>query len=94
MRQERVVLLHERVRGKRERRHLEPSRPRPLVERLDVGEHLLALETAGVDTSLGERPEHERVVGIGAVSYPDPHAARHASTGPGPATREPARVSG
>ena len=41
VRQERVVLLHERVRGERDRRHLEPRRARPLVQRLDVGEHLL-----------------------------------------------------
>ena len=81
VRQQRVVVLHERIRGERHRRHLEPSRARPLVERLDVGEHLLALEAAGVDAAFGERPEHEGVVGVGAVSYADPHEARHASTG-------------
>ena len=49
VREQRVVLLHERVRGKRDRRHLEPPRPRPLVERLDVRQHLLEPEPATID---------------------------------------------
>ncbi len=82
MREERVVLLHERVRGERERRHLEPARARPLVQRLDVAEHLLELVPVRLDAVGRERPEHERVVGIGAVADADPHEARHASTAP------------
>ena len=49
VRQQGVVLLHERVRGERERGHLEPAGPRPLVERLDVGEDLLELVATRVD---------------------------------------------
>ena len=55
---------------------LEPTLERPLVERLDVAEHVLELESARVDPALGESPEHERVVGIGAVAQADQHGAR------------------
>ena len=57
----------------REGRHLEPSFERPFVQRLDVPEDVLELEAAGVDRAGGERPEHERVVGIGAVAEADQH---------------------
>ena len=80
MREKCVVVLHERVRRERERRDLEPSRARPLIERLDVREHLLALEPPGVHPVDGERPVHERVVGIWAVSDADPHEGEDAST--------------
>ena len=80
MREECVVLLDERVRGQRDRRHFEPCRPRPLVQGLDVREHLLELEPLVVDEIRRQRPEHERVVGIRAVAEPDPHEAGHAST--------------
>src|SRR5439155_5783736 len=33
----------------------------------------LELEPARFDRALGERPEHERVVGIGAMTEPDQH---------------------
>ena len=76
VRQERVVLLHERVRGERDRRHLEPPRARPLVQRLDVAEHLLELVAARVDEVRRQRPVHERVVGVRAVSDADPQGGR------------------
>ncbi len=79
VREQRVVLLHEGVRRERERRHLEPARPRPLVQGLDVGEDLLEVVAASVDALGRERPEHERVVGIGAMADADAHEARDAS---------------
>jgi hypothetical protein len=79
VREEHVVLLHERVRGERERGDLQPCRPSPLVQRLDVAEDLVELVPARVDAVLGERPVHERVVRVGAVTYADPHEAGHAS---------------
>ena len=84
MRQERVVLLHERVRSERDRGHLEPRRARPLVQRLDIAEHLLEVVTPRVDEIRGERPEHEGVVRVGAVTDADPHEAQDASTGSAP----------
>ena len=74
VREQRVVLLHERIGGERDRGHLEAPRARPLVQRLDVAEDLLELVTAGVDEIRRERPVHERVVGIGAVADADPQA--------------------
>ena len=73
--QERVVVLDERIRRERDRRDLEPARTRPLVERLDVAEHLLELVPARVDEVRRERPVHERVVGIGTVSDANPQGA-------------------
>ena len=52
VRQERVVLLHERVRRERDRRDLEPRGAGPLVQRLDVGEHLLEREPRGSTRSV------------------------------------------
>ena len=84
MGQQSVVLLHERVCGERQRRHLEPAGSGPLVQRLDVGEDLLELVPARLYALARERPEHERVVGIGAVADADAHEARDASTVPSP----------
>ena len=67
------MLLHERVRVQRDRRHLEPPLERPLVQRLDVAEHVLELEAARVDAILRQGPEHERVVGVGAMAETDQH---------------------
>jgi Mn-dependent DtxR family transcriptional regulator len=58
-----------------DRRRLELALDCPLVQRLDVAQHVLELEAARVDPLRGQRPEHERVVWIGAVSKPDQHAA-------------------
>ena len=41
---------------------------------------MLELESARVDLARGEAPEHERVVGVGAMSEADQHEAREAST--------------
>jgi hypothetical protein len=73
VRQQDVLVLDERVRVERQRRDLEPSVERPEVQRLDVLQDVLELEVAGVDLPRRERPEHERVVGIRAVSEPDQH---------------------
>ena len=73
VREQRVALLHERVRVQRDRRHLEPALERPLVQRLDVAEHVLELEAARVDAILGQGPEHEGIVGVGAVAEADQH---------------------
>ncbi len=72
--EERVVLLNERIRGKRDRGDLETAGARPLVQRLDVAQDLLELVTAGVDEIRRERPVHERVVGIGTVADADMQA--------------------
>ncbi len=81
VREQGVVLLNERVGGKRDRGDLEASDARPLVQRLDVAQDLLELVTAGVDEIRRERPVHERVVGIGAVADADLQAP-DASTAP------------
>jgi hypothetical protein len=56
-------------------RRFELAIERPLVQRLDVAQNVLELESTRVDLVRRERPEHERVVGIRAVSEPDQHAA-------------------
>ena len=76
VRQQRVPVLDERVRVERDRGHLEPALERPLVQRLDVLQHLLEAESARVDRTGRNRPEHEGVVGIGAVTELDQHLAR------------------
>ena len=76
VRQQRVPVLHERVRVQRDRSHLELRLQRPLVQRLDVLQHLLELEAACVDRAGRDRPEHERVVRVGAMAEPDQHRAR------------------
>ena len=73
MREQDVLVLDERVRVEREGRHLEAPGERPQVERLDVLQDVLELEIAGVDLARGQRPEHERVVGIRAVAESDLH---------------------
>ena len=73
MREQHVALLDERVGVKRDRGHLEPAFERPLVQRLDVAEHVLELEAARVHRPVGQGPEHERVVGVGAVAEADQH---------------------
>ena len=47
------------------------------VERLDVGELVSERDPLGVDASLGERVEHEGIVGIRAVGDGD-RLGRHA----------------
>ena len=79
MRQQHVALLHERVGGERDRGDLELALERPVVERLDVLQDVLELEAARVDLAGGEGPEHERVVGVGAVAEVDQHGAREAT---------------
>ena len=46
---------------------LELAGQRAAVERLDVGELVRVAQLAGVELVVRERPEHEGVVGVGAV---------------------------
>ena len=87
VREEHVAVLHERVRVQRDGGHLEPALERPLVQRLDVPQDVLELEPARVDAARGEAPEHERVVGVGAMAEADQHEAEasSASAASGPA---------
>ena len=71
MREERVAIGEMRVRVDRDRGHLELALERAAVERLDVLQLVHVVEVAGVDLPLGERVEHERVVGVGAVRDSD-----------------------
>ena len=91
VRQQRVVLLHERVRGERQRRHLQAPCARPLVERLDVSQHLLEDEPPRVDQVRGQGPVHECVVRVRAVSHTDAHGRRTLATCARDATGEPPR---
>ena len=75
MRKQRVVLLDERIGGEGDSRDLEPRCARPVVERLDVGEHLLEAEAARFDEIGRQRPVHEGVVGVGAVADTDLQSA-------------------
>ena len=75
VRKQDVLVLHVRVRVERDRGHLEPALERPLVQRLDVLQHVLELEPARVDLARGEAPEHERVVRVGAMAEADEHDA-------------------
>ena len=70
-----VVVLDERVRGERDRGHLEPGRASPVVQCLDVRQHLLEAEAAGIDEIGREPPVHEGVIGVGAVADTDVHEA-------------------
>src|SRR5436190_5496623 len=71
-----IVALNERIGMQRDRGRLEPSLERPVVQGLNVPQHVLELEPARVDPVRGKRPEHECVVGIRAVAESDQHAAR------------------
>src|SRR5262249_33724903 len=78
VRQQYVLLLHERVRGKRDGGDLELPVERPGVQRLDVLEDVLELEAARVGLAGGETPEHERVVWVRTVAETDQHRAQEA----------------
>jgi hypothetical protein len=66
-------MLHQRIRGERERRYLEPALERPLVQDLNVLWHELELEAARVDRAGRQRPDHEGVVRIGGMSESNLH---------------------
>src|SRR2546429_8608381 len=70
----------------RHRRHLELALQRAAVQRLDVRELVEVAPVARVDLPGRERPEHEGVVRVRAVSQPDradrasgPDGGRHSS---------------
>jgi hypothetical protein len=73
VRQERVPLVHERIRRKGHCRHLEPSLQGPFVQGLDVLDHGLEVEALRIDGSRRQAPEHEGVVGICAEADADEH---------------------
>ena len=73
MGEEDVRVLHEGVGVEGEGGHLQAPLQRPLVESLDVAEDVLELEAARVHAPAGKRPEHEGVVGVGAVTESDSH---------------------
>ena len=66
-----VLLVHQRVGRGGHRRHLELAGAGAPVERLDVLEHVLDLDVAGLHLARGERVEHEGVVGVRAVADAD-----------------------
>ena len=73
VRQQHVPVGDGGIGARRERSHLQPALERPFVERLDIGRDRLQLQAARVHLPSGERPDHERVVWIGAVSNADRH---------------------
>ena len=75
-----------------QRGDLEPAVRGPAVEGLDVAQDVLETEAAGRDELLGQRVEHERVVGVRAVAQPH-EAIRHRRDRSG-APRAPARPAG
>ena len=94
VREQQVLVLDERIRVERDRRHLEPAFERPLVQRLDVAQDVLELEAARIDLALGEGPEHERVVGIRAVPEPDLHLSPRPKNQRSSGPRSSLRVNG
>src|SRR5258708_15351448 len=65
--EQRVAIAEIRVGVNRDRRNLELSAHGALIERLDVLQLVDVGESFRIDLPRGERIEHERVVGIGAV---------------------------
>ncbi len=66
-----------------QRCHLEAALERPLVQRLDVGNGGLQIETARVHPARLEGPDHERIVRVRAVPDPDSvHGVCHGGTLP------------
>jgi hypothetical protein len=63
-----VHVLHAGVRTDGHGGRLEATLTRPHVERLDIGRHELDLEAAQVERALRDRPHHEGVIGIRAMS--------------------------
>ncbi len=66
-----VLVVDQDVGSRGHRRHVELARPRPPVEGLDVLQYVLDLDPLRLHLAGGERVEHERVVGIGAVADAD-----------------------
>ena len=75
--QQEVALGQARVGVEGDGRDGELSRHRAPVERFDVGQLVDEGETLGIDASFGERVEHERVVGVGAVRDGDGLVGSH-----------------
>jgi hypothetical protein len=71
--EEEIPLLDKGIGVKGNRGYLEPARESPLVQSLDVTENVLELKAACVDCAGPEPPEHEGIVGIGAMTETDPH---------------------
>ena len=54
-----------------QRRHLQLALDRTMVQHLDVGDDVFERQPTRVELAVGERVEHERVVGIRAVADAD-----------------------
>ena len=67
VRQQRVLVGEVRVGVKRDRGDLVLAVERGAVQGLDVGEHLVDLDAAGVDGAARQAEEHERVVRVGTM---------------------------
>ena len=68
MAEQAIGVLHAGVRADGHGGRLEAPLTRPHVERLDIGRHKLDLEAAQVERVLRDRPHHEGVIGIRAMS--------------------------
>ena len=71
VRQQRVLVGEVRVGVKRDGGDFVRAVERGAIQRLDVGQHLLDDEPAGIDGAARQAEEHERIVGIGAVGDGD-----------------------
>ncbi len=71
MRQQRVLVDEVRVGVERHGRDFVLAIERRAVQGLDIGEHLIDDEPAGIDRAAGQAKEHERIVGIRAVGDGD-----------------------
>ena len=74
VRQQHVAIGQMRVGVERDRRDLVLAVECGAVERLDVRQHVFELEPWRGDPAARQAVEHERVIGIGAVSDADLHA--------------------
>ena len=87
MRKQEIPIGEEGIGVKGDGGDLELPAERPPVQALDVGELVHEGEPLGVDAPLGEREEHEGVVGVGAVRDRDAvrvHGVRHSIRGVAP----------
>ena len=90
VRQQRVLVDEMRVGVKRHRRHLVAPLERRPVQRLDVREHLVDDDAAGVDVVARQAIEHERVVGIRAVRDGDANLSHWVNRTPATSYQLPA----
>ena len=90
VRQQRVLVDEMRIGVKGHRRHLVAPLERRPVQRLDVREHLVDDDAAGVDVVARQTIEHERVVGIRAVRDSDANLSHWVNRTPATSYQLPA----